>query len=304
MRFLKRKKLLAVSVGLALLGAAALSAKGRSEIKRVVSSLTSDASSNISAETTVANTQSTLDVEGRARQRHGWGAGIENSVVHGAIRFFDRNGGATGEAQIVIYRRYPDRLRVVLTRGASVEAMGFDQISAWSSTGGPNERQARDIRQWLRIGPERLFVTRGSGAVYREAGSRREDSKPGSPWQGPAQINPPVVLEQVQMEDTLGPPPNTTRSGDRRFVTYYVNQSNFTIESARWLEPDDPRRSAGDRESPTTDVRVDFGDWRTASGVLWPFEIVHWQGGRVDYRIVVIQVQINQSLSDTLFQRP
>jgi len=302
MRFFERKVLLlAVSVVVALTGAAALSARGRSAIARVISIGTG---ANISAEPTVATSQSTLDLELRARQRHGWSGGIENSVVHGAVRFFNRIGGATGEAQVVVYRRYPEGLRVVLTRGSAVETIGFDQTNAWSSTGTPNERQARDIRQWLRISPERLFITRGGGAVYREAGSRREDFKPGRPWQGPAQINPPVVLEQVQMEDTLGPPPNSSRSGDRRFVTYYVNQSNFTIESARWLEPDDPRRSSDDRQAPSMDVRVDFGDWRTVGGVLWPFEIVHWQGGRVDYRIVVSQVQINQPLADTMFQRP
>src|SRR6185295_11281776 len=99
--------------------------------------------------------------------------------------------------------------------------------------------------------------------------------------------------EQVEMEDTIGLPPIAGRPGDRRRITYYVNRQDFTVEAARWLEPDDPRRDMDDDQATLTDVRVDFGEWRIVDGVLWPTEIVHWQGGRVDYRITISQVETN-----------
>jgi hypothetical protein len=40
------------------------------------------------------------------------------------------------------------------------------------------------------------------------------------------------------------------------------------------------------------------------SGVLWPFEIIKWTGGRVEFRLQVTQLQVNQSLPATLFQAP
>jgi hypothetical protein len=297
----KKNVQVAAIVSVFLLAAAALSTPGRTTITRLLSSL----SSRTPRPEPIASAASDgPDLEARARLRHGWSAAVDNSVVQGAVTFYNRDGSTTGRTEAAIYRRYPDRLRVVLTRGASAEVLGFDQTNAWSSSGAPNERQSRDIRQWLRICPERLFTTRSGGANYREAGGRREDFRPGRPWQGPGRINPPLELEQVQMEDILGPPPDSTRPGDRRFVIYYINRQNYTIESARWLEPDDPRRRAEDRQAATMDVRVDFGDWRTVGGVLWPFDIVHWQGGRVDYRVVVNQVLMNQPLDDTIFQRP
>ena len=118
------------------------------------------------------------------------------------------------------------------------------------------------------------------------------------------QVNPPLELEQVEMEDVIGLPPALGRAGDRRLVTYYINSQDFTIESARWLEPDDPQRNIDDPQSATMDVRIDFDDWQRMGGVLWPFDIVHWMGGKVDYRIVVTQVQVNQPLADTIFQNP
>lgn len=298
----KKNVRVAAIVVVVLLAAMALSNPGRATIARVLSSLTVR---TLRPDPTVSAAQSGPDLEARARARHGWNAAlVDNSVVQGTVTFYNRDGGTTGQAQVVIYRRYPDRLRVVLRRGASVEVLGFDQTTAWSSSGPPNEHQARDIRQWLRICPERLFTTRSSGANYREAGARREDFRPGRPWQGPGRIDPPLELEQVQMVDILGVPPDPTRVGDRRFVTYYINRQNYTIESVRWLEPDDPRRRA-DEPTATMDVRVDFGDWRMVGGVLlWPFDLVHWEGGRVDYRITTTQVQINQPLADAIFQGP
>ncbi|MCI0487551.1 MAG: hypothetical protein L0229_13240, partial [Blastocatellia bacterium] len=92
------------------------------------------------------------------------------------------------------------------------------------------------------------------------------------------------------------------RVGDRRRVIYYVEKTTHTIQSVRWLEPDDPRREVSGGRGPMTDVRVEFSDWRTVEGVLWPFEVVRWSGGRVEYRIVLNEVKMNQTLGDSIFQ--
>ena len=228
-----------------------------------------------------------------------------NSVLRGAITFYDRDGTKIGQAKLNVIRKYPERLRVELDRGDSVEVWGVDQATAWKSDA-PNlsESEARDIRAWLRLCPERLFVTRGSGASYREAGERREDFKASRPWQDQVRINPPLQLQQVEVEDVIGQPPTPNRAGDRRLVTFYINRQDFTVEAARWLEPDDPNRSIDDLSAAKTDVRVDFSDWRAVGGVAWPFEIIHRLGGKVDFRITVNQVLLNQPLADALFQNP
>ena len=286
-----------------LLGAVAVSHPGRSTIKRVFSRGAEEelrTNAGVSGEPVQAE-----DLESRARARHGWSAGVLNSVMRGTVTFYESDGTNTGQATMVVSRAYPSLLRLELTRGGNTEVWGFDGLNAWRS-GDSNlgEGRARDIRQWLRICPERLFTTRSTGAAYREVGSRMEDLKPGRPWQGQSRINPPTVFEQVEMEDTLGLPPITGRPGDRRRITYYINQQDFTIETARWLEPDNPRRGMDENKAALIDVRVDFGGWRRVDGVLWPTDIVHWQGGRVDYRITVNQVQTNQPLADAIFQRP
>jgi hypothetical protein len=302
----KRFQVAAVIV-IYLLAAAALSSPGRATIRRAFSTITGsqpEASVSNGAEP-AAMAQVGEDLESRARARHGWNVGVINSVMSGTITFYDRDGTTTGQANLTVYRKYPDRLRVELNRGGSVEVWGFDQTDAWrTSNRSLGEREARDVRSWLRLCPERLFTTRGGGASYREAGQRREDFQAGRPWQGQVRSNPPLQLQQVEMEDTIGLPPSPTRTGDRRLVTYYINRQEFTIESARWLEPDDPNRRTEDISAAKTDVRVDFSDWRRVGGVLWPFDIVHWQGGKVDFRISITQMQINQSLVDTIFQNP
>lgn len=245
------------------------------------------------------------DVEQRARTRHGWMTPPLNSVAAGAITFYDREGTIIDQANLRVYRGYPIRLRIELDRRGQVETLGFDGTNPWRAgmTTLPDQR-ARDIRSWLRVSLERLFITRALGASYREAGPRVESSKPAKPWQDQVSINPPVAYEQVEMDDTAGPPPGGGRVGDRRFVYYYVNRQDGTIESVRWLEPDNPSQAITDQSAPKLDIRVDFADWRTVSGLVWPFEVVHWTGGKVDYRVVVNQVQINQPLSDTIFQNP
>jgi hypothetical protein len=272
-----------------LLGAVALSSPGRSAIRRVFSTTkTAQPSPSVSDSVGVASADQTgPDLESRARVRHGWNAGVLNSVMRGTITFYERDGTSAGQGNLTVYRAYPNRMRVELDRGATTEVWGFDQVRAWRSGElALGEGRARDLRQWLRLCPERLFTTRGGGASYREAGMRKEDLKPGRPWQEQMRINPPLELEQVEMEDIIGA---LGRAGDRRLVTYYINSQDFTIESARWLEPDDPQRNIDDPQSAKIDVRIDFDDWQRMGGVLWPFDIVHWMGGKVDYRIVVNQ---------------
>ena len=243
---------------------------------------------------------STRVVEQRARAAHRWSGSVLDSVARGAIIYYDASGEATGQYAITIFRGYPDKVRVEIDRGRSAEVFGFDQTSAWKG-GVPNlkEEDARDIRAMVRICPERLFVTRGGGSAYREAGRRIEDSPPVASGGGPT----PVVFDQVEMADTLGPAAGASRAGDRRSVYYYVNQATSLVETARWLEPDDPRQDPDDEGAVLTDIRVDFGGWREVSGVTWPFEITHSSGGRVDYRIVLNEVRMNQGLTDAVFKK-
>jgi hypothetical protein len=238
-----------------------------------------------------------LDVEQRARAAHGWSSTVVNSVARGAIIYYDQNGVATEQAALTVYRSYPDRVRVELYRRSGSEVLGFDSLGAWKSgVTILSAEQARDIRAYIRYAPERLFVTRDAGAAYREAGRRIEDNSAASPNQ--------LTFDQVEMLDTIGPAPLPGRVGDRRLVYYYVNQTDSLVGTARWLEPDNPRQLIDDQNVAFIDVRADFSRWTRVAGVLWPFEVTHWQGGRVDYRVVIRQVLVNQSLADSIFQRP
>jgi len=297
---------IAVVVTVCLLAAVALSNRGRTTIRRLAAKLTGSPTATLATgpgePTAVA--QAGPDVEQRARIRHGWTSSITNSVVQGTIITYNRNGGVIDQANLTVYRAYPNRVRVELSRGGVVETMGFDGISAWrAGTANLPAARAREIRAFLRAWPDRLFSSRDGGAVYREAGPRLESSKPARPWQGATHLARPVAYEQVEMQDVLVPAA-AGLPGDRRSVTYYVNRETATIEASRWLEPDNPLRAITDPDAPKLDVRVDFGDWRRVGPVLWPYDIVHWLGGRVDFRITVSQVQINQPLADVIFQSP
>ena len=256
------------------------------------------------ATTAVSTALTALDTEQRVRTRHGWNSTLQNSVITGQISFFNRAGQQTGQANITLYRKYPNLMRAVIVRGTSVETVGFDATQAWKSgKAGLSEAEARDIRAWLRLWPERLFTLRSAGARYREAGKRVEEVRPSTPWQAAAQIDPPAVLEQVEIQDTIGAGPDAQRVGDRRSVYYYIDQSSL-IRSARWLEPDDPRARADDRRAAKTDCRTDFGNWLQMGGVMWPMEITRWLGGTVAFRIQVDEVKVNQPVTDSMFQNP
>jgi hypothetical protein len=305
---MRRKRIqLAASVFLGLLAAAASSSPGRTAISRAFSTFAGAqrqlAGTNTSE--TSAMAQAGQDLEGRTRIRHGWNSDVINSMLRGTITFYDRDGTNVGQAKLTVIRKYPEQMRVEIDRGNSIEVCGVGQGIAWKSGATKlSKSEARDIRAWLRLCPERLFVTRGSGAGYRETGERREGFKASRPWQEQLRINPPLQLQQVEIEDIIGQPPTLNRAGDRRLITFYINAQDQTVEAARWLEPDDPKRSIDDLSAAKTDVRVDFSDWREVGGVVWPFDIIHRLGGQVDFRISVTTVLVNQTLPETIFQIP
>jgi len=298
---MRSKRSLAIAVGaMLLLCVVAVSNPGRRALARMAS---------VMAPAPV--TQTNQDVEQRAKARHGWGPGITSSVVRGSIIYYDPNGMPVRVAGVTIYRKHPDRLRVELDRAGEVETRGFDGAGAWKAGAETiSEEEARDIRALLRVFPERLFVTRGAGARYREAGQRVdedvvEETVPiaASPngEQGRRRVK---VTHQVEMEDELGPRGEQGRAGDRRLVYYSINPEDATVEAAQWLEPLDPRREVEDRSAVLIDSRVEFGDWRRVEGALLPFRIMHQWGGRVDYEIRVSEVLVNQEMPDTIFQNP
>jgi hypothetical protein len=247
------------------------------------------------------------EVEQQAEAAAGWNQNIRNSVTKGTLNRYDRSGAATQQAGITFYNRYPDQLRVELDHGAgNVEIFGFDQNAAWSNAKSSlSASDARDVRSWLRSRPERLFTKRTVGSPYREAGLVYEDYIPGMPWQGPQTLAPEVQAYQVEVIDTVSPTSAATVTwSDRRRSYYYVNRTRSLIWSERWMEPEDPTQDPDDKNTSKIAMQVDFRSYQAVSGVQWPFDIVHWYGGKVDYRITVTDVKVNQPLADSLFQKP
>jgi hypothetical protein len=292
-----RNQLLVTIGAICLLTVAGVSSSGRSAVRSFLSFVvpfTTPAPEAIPAAIATAP-----DTEQRARARHGWNPGIVNSVVRGTITYFDSDGADIApRAGFALYQKYGEGLRVELDRGAAVEVSGFDQVRAWKAVGKVSDEEARAIRAWMRLWPERLFVTRASGAAYREAGRRIEDGPDGmavgQPQGGTA------LFDEVEIEDVIGPSPSQGH-GDRRSISYYVSQERSTVEAIRWLEPDDSRKSIDDEAVGLIDVRVDFADWREVSGVLWPFAVTRSYGGRPEFRIMLSEVKVNQPLGETIF---
>jgi len=286
-------------------------------MSRVVPALVKRASSpGEDADTTRASSLAAtgLDIEQRARAAHGWRADIANSLARGSIIYYDTSGRATGQYAVTILRGYPDRVRVEIDRGSTRETFGFNQTSAWKGgVANPTAAQERDIRALVRFCPERLFVSRAGGAAYREAGQRIDDIRPmdgssdwtSAPSSGASETQADqTIFDQVEVTDSLGPAASRSAAGDVRRLYYYVDTKSSLVSAARWLEPDDPRKSIDDEAASFTDVRVDFGDWRESGGVKWPFRIVHSTGGRVDFKLVLNEVKVNESLAEAVFQRP
>lgn len=243
--------------------------------------------------------QPTGDVESNARAQHGWSSSVADSVVYGKIAYYDDQGNQTSAGQITLYRVYPDLLRLEVEWTSGKEVYGIDNLGAWVE-GKPviSDDDMREIRAFLRIWPERLFIARSQGAPYREVGIHREDFKLAGPGQPSLDVEPGITFDQVQVEDTLQVQPS-----EKRRVYYYVNQSNSRVSALRYPEPDDPNADALDPQTDSTEARVDFDDWHTVNNILWPYLITHRLGGKVDFRIWVSEVTVNQSPSPDLFRR-
>lgn len=241
------------------------------------------------------------DAEQRARARHGWDGRLTNtSVVRGAITYYDINGIEVQRVGMTLYRGYPDRLRLEIERPGGSEVSGFDGRASWrAGVAGLKEADARDIRSWARMWPDRLFVDRNNGAKYREVG-RFADERAAVEAVGTQEQT--VVAEQVEVEDTVGPLAEGPL--DWRRVSYYLDSRTSLVYSARWLEPNDPNLRVDDPAAALVDVRVDFSNWAEVEGVAWPFQVTHYWGGRLDFRIDVSGVEFDQQAPDTIFQDP
>ena len=298
MRINRKKLIITAIAAVLLLAIAAASKPGRSTLNRLYSLLSGAAST--------AASPAGPDVEQRARSKHGWGT-VTTSIVRGTITHFDPTGAIARRANVTVYQRHPDRLRVDIEQDGLIISQGFSQGEVWQARAESlTEEAERDIRAWLRLFPERLFLVRGAGASYREVGRHLEDSRPGSPGRGPSDVRPARELDEVEIEDVIGPPAsNPTRRSDRRLITYLIDPETSIVHSVRWMEPDDPAEEVIEGSAAATrQVRIEYGGWRRVEGVLWPMEVTHWLGGRVDFRVDVKDVLVNQQLADTVFRDP
>lgn len=307
----KNRKMLAITAGLTicLLAVGAMSRTGRATVTRVLVALSIIEPVEPSAPTAMATAstlaQSAGDVEQRARTRHGWNASIVNTLTQGTIEYYDESGTLRRQLPVTIYRKFPNKLRVEIGEGSGLEIIGFEGSNSWRAGAGQiTDEEARDIRAFLRVSPERLFLTRRGGAGYREAGRRSEDRLPATPWRAGEDRVEDAEYDQVEMEDLLGPAAVQRGAADRRRIYYYVDRTESLVSAVSWLEPIDPQSDADSRDTDRLAVRVDFGNWQTIAGVVWPMEIVHWLGGKVDYRILASEVKTNQQMADSLFERP
>jgi hypothetical protein len=300
----KRTRLIGAVIAICMLVAAGLSQPGRRSAQKLLAAITnSSPSSALPAGPGVAVAGTSPDVEQRARAHHGWGPTILDSVAKGSIIWYDRSGATTRQGTVVIYRKFPDLLRVEVTANQTTEVSGFDATNPWrSGQASLTDAAARDIRQWLRCSPERLFLTRGLGAGYREPGRRVEDHIPPTPWQGPVDLAQAREYDQAELIDLIGPPASAKGAVDRRRVTYLIDRQTSLVAAARWLEPADATQSADNPNTRLVETRVDFSLWRDVGGVQWPYQIAHWSGGRVDFRVTLTQVLLNQHPLDKLFQ--
>jgi hypothetical protein len=212
------KKLAAgVAMALCVFGVGALSGRGRSALRSMLSAVRLGpyspgvAQATASPGATGAPEPSPTPgppVWQRAMAAHGWSSSIQNSVASGNINFFDAQGHITQQGTIKIYRLYPSNVRVEITSDGKTQVLGFGFNNAWNSqfSSGLTAQQAAASRTWTRICPERLFVSMAAGMGYRETHAVTQDHRPATP-EGPAtNINPPMVFNQAEVIDQLGAP--------------------------------------------------------------------------------------------------
>jgi hypothetical protein len=300
---MNKKTAIGAALAICLVGAAGLSQPGRRSARRLLAAL--GGTPGTATPTAPYAPATPPDVEQRARAHHGWGPTILDSVAKGSIIWYDRSGAITRQGAVVIYRKFPDLLRVEVTANQTTEVSGFDATNPWrSGQASLTDAAARDIRQWLRCSPERLFLTRGLGAGYREPGRRVEDHIPPTPWQGAVDLAQAREYDQAELIDLIGPSASAKGAVDRRRVTYLIDRQTSLVAAARWLEPADATQSADSPNTRLVETRVEFSLWRDVGGVQWPYQITHWSGGRVDFQVRLTQVLLNQPLQDSLFQTP
>jgi hypothetical protein len=303
----KRNKTAAAILAVAFCSAAAgTTGLGRRTVSALLSRVSSESVTHPSGTRGAQAPQSGPDVETRARAAHGWDGSVRDWVAIGAITYNDQQGKVTNTAPLTIYRKYPDKLRV---EARGVATFGFDQARSWKAltASALAPAQARDIRAWARFTPERLFVSRTGGGAYREVGQDREDFRTALPGGNATVLSPPLLFNQVEMIDHMGlgaAAGGPHDDNDIRRIYYYIGKDDSVIAMCRWNEPDDPKANADDPRTDKTAVQVDFSDWERAGGVLWPFRITHWFGGKVDFQISLIEVLLNQNPQDTLFHGP
>ena len=302
MRLRNRKALVSFGAVLVfLLAAAGLSQPGRQSARRLLAAF--GGTPGTATPTAPSAPATPPDVEQRARAHHGWGPTILDSVAKGSITWYDRSGATTRQGTLVIYRKFPNLLRVEVTSNQTTDVTGFDGTTAWrAGQASLTDAAVRDIRQWLRSSPERLFVTRDAGAVYREPGRRVEDHRPAVPGQGAVEFDQTREYDQAELIDLIGPAAPTKGVIDRRRLTYLVDRQTSLIAAARWLEPADASQIADSPNTRSLETRVEFSLWRDVVGVQWPYGITHWSGGRVDFQVNLTQVLLNQHPLDKLFQ--
>jgi hypothetical protein len=302
---MKHQRTIIISLAaIGALGAVSLSRPGKSAISKVLPTA-GPAKARSAAATPTPTLTPSPDIEQRARAAHGWTASIHDSLLTGSINFYDRAGNVTRQGPIKILRSYPDKVRVEITSGGATEILGFDHVAPWDSlTSSLTSPQQRDIRAWTRFTPERLFVTRSAGQQYAETRPIQEDHVPASPGRPALDLAEPIVFNRPLIADQTGNPLAAVNPGDQRNVMYLVNAADNIVNAGQWLEQSDPAGSLIGPNADLQQVRVDFSAWQRINGVLWPFEITHWLGGKVDFRVEVTNVLMNQNPASSLFQGP
>ena len=297
MKLNRNRVLTGAAIAVCLIAAAAISQPGRAALGGLYAKLRATS-------ITAAPAPPPLDLEGRAREKHGWDRTPESWVMRGTIAYFDPSSAMTRRNALTIYRKDKEQIRVDVEHQGVIQAQGLYNGEEWQARAGNlSESQERDIRAWLRIFPDRLFVERAKGKAYRELG-RLIDSRPDFPGRGPKDPRAIKQVEQVEVEDVIDRRRgDEVRKSDKRLITYLIARDDSLVISASWHEPDDPTQSEGEVTA-SREVRVDFGGWRRVGGVLWPLEITRWQGGKLDFHIELQEVQVNRGLPDTVFQKP
>lgn len=287
-----RKRVAVVSAVVAfILAAAGMTNPGQSAIKVIFNKLTS-------------STSVLPEVEQRAQAKHGWdNKAIKNSVVQGTLIKYSIDGLDTQQVGITLYRSYPNRLRLEISEGDQKWIAGFDGKEAWrEGIDKLQEADARDIRSWMRMWPERLFMERGKEAKHREVGQFIDERAGRRPGNEPTNQEQEIVADRLEVEDTIE---HSHEADDRRQITYYLDSEKSLVYAARWLEPIDPSQSIEDMNATLIDMRVDFALWtQVGNAVIWPFEVTCWRGGKIDFRVEVSEVKFNEPIANTMFDDP